>query len=117
MCVLGGSSTGHMKMSVNGDSGTQRTSFQFYSTLQNTTYRFSIAAVNEVGEGPEAESSITTPSPAVQEEEQWLFLSRKTSLRKRSLKHLVDEAHCLQSEATHHNITGQCNREKCFLSV
>uniref|UniRef100_A0A8C9DT16 Tyrosine-protein kinase receptor n=1 Tax=Prolemur simus TaxID=1328070 RepID=A0A8C9DT16_PROSS len=88
------------------DSGTQRTSFQFYSTLPNTTYRFSIAAVNEVGEGPEAESSITTPSPAVQEEEQWLFLSRKTSLRKRSLKHLVDEAHCLQSDAIHHNITG-----------
>ncbi|XP_069344442.1 proto-oncogene tyrosine-protein kinase ROS isoform X2 [Eulemur rufifrons] len=88
------------------DSGTQRTSFQFYSTLPNTTYRFSIAAVNEVGEGPEAESSITTPSPAVHEEEQWLFLSRKTSLRKRSLKHLVDEAHCLQSDAIHHNITG-----------
>ncbi|XP_059797330.1 proto-oncogene tyrosine-protein kinase ROS isoform X2 [Balaenoptera ricei] len=88
------------------DSGTQRTSFQFYSTLPNTTYRFSVAAVNEVGEGPEAESSITTSSPAVQEEEQWLFLSRKTSLRKRSLKHLVDEAHCLQSGATHRNITG-----------
>ncbi|XP_064342815.1 proto-oncogene tyrosine-protein kinase ROS isoform X2 [Camelus dromedarius] len=88
------------------DSGTQRTSFQFYSTLASTTYRFSIAAVNEVGEGPEAESSITTSSPAVQEEEQWLFLSRKTSLRKRSLKHLVDEAHCLQSDATRRNITG-----------
>ncbi|XP_037376870.1 proto-oncogene tyrosine-protein kinase ROS [Talpa occidentalis] len=88
------------------DSGTQRTSFQFYSTLPNTIYRFSIAAVNEVGEGPEAESNITTPSLAVQEEEQWLFLSRKTSLRKRSLKHLVDEAHCLQSDAIHHNITG-----------
>ncbi|XP_047414156.1 proto-oncogene tyrosine-protein kinase ROS isoform X2 [Sciurus carolinensis] len=88
------------------DSGTQRTSFQFYSTLPNTTYRFSIAAVNEVGEGPEAESIITTSSLAVQEEEQWLFLSRKTSLRKRSLKHLVDEAHCLWSDAIHHNITG-----------
>ncbi|XP_070273639.1 proto-oncogene tyrosine-protein kinase ROS isoform X1 [Myotis yumanensis] len=87
-------------------SGTQRTSFQFYSTLPNTTYRFSIAAVNEVGEGPEAGSSITTSSPAVQEEEQWLFLSRKSSLRKRSLKHLVDEAQCLQSDAAHHNITG-----------
>nr|XP_019596913.1 PREDICTED: proto-oncogene tyrosine-protein kinase ROS isoform X2 [Rhinolophus sinicus] len=88
------------------DSGTQRTSFQFYSTLPNTSYRFSIAAVNEVGEGPEAESSITTSSPAVQEEEQWLFLSRKSSLRKRSLKHLVDEAQCLQSDAIYHNITG-----------
>ncbi|XP_058163307.1 proto-oncogene tyrosine-protein kinase ROS isoform X2 [Dasypus novemcinctus] len=88
------------------DSGTQRTSFQFYSTLPNTTYRFSIAAVNEVGEGPEAESSITTSSLAVQEEEQWLFLSRNSSLRKRSLKHLVDEAHCLPSDATHHDITG-----------
>ncbi|XP_006157931.1 proto-oncogene tyrosine-protein kinase ROS isoform X2 [Tupaia chinensis] len=88
------------------DSGTQRTSFQFYSTLPNTTYRFSIAAVNEVGEGPEAESSITTSSLAVQEEEQWLFLSRKSSLRKRSLKYLVDEAHCLWSDAIHHNITG-----------
>ncbi|XP_066227893.1 proto-oncogene tyrosine-protein kinase ROS isoform X2 [Saccopteryx leptura] len=88
------------------DSGTQRTSFQFYSTLPNTTYRFSIAAVNEVGEGPEAESIVTTSTPAVQEEEQWLFLSRKSSLRKRSLKHLVDEAQCLQSHVTHHPITG-----------
>ncbi|XP_063091102.1 proto-oncogene tyrosine-protein kinase ROS isoform X3 [Cavia porcellus] len=88
------------------DSGTQRTSFQFYSTLPNTTYRFFVAAVNEAGEGPEAESSITTASVAVQEEEQWLFLSRKMSLRKRSLKHLVDEAHCLWSDAIHHNITG-----------
>ncbi|XP_037056259.1 LOW QUALITY PROTEIN: proto-oncogene tyrosine-protein kinase ROS [Peromyscus leucopus] len=88
------------------DSGTQRTSFQFYSTLPNTTYRFSIAAVNEVGEGPEAESLISTPSPSVQEEEQWLFLSRKTSLRKRSLKYLVDEAHCLWSDTIHQNITG-----------
>ncbi|KAI4539430.1 hypothetical protein MG293_010822, partial [Ovis ammon polii] len=68
------------------DSGTQRTSFQFYSTLPNTTYSRVVVLV--------------------QEEEQWLFLSRKTSLRKRSLKHLVDEAHCLQSDATHHNITG-----------
>ncbi|KAM5262566.1 proto-oncogene tyrosine-protein kinase ROS [Ctenodactylus gundi] len=88
------------------DSGTQRTSFQFYSTLPNTTYRFSIAAVNEVGEGPVAESRITTLSAEVQEEEQWLFLSRRMSLRKRSLKRLVDEAHCLQSGAIHHNITG-----------
>uniref|UniRef100_G1RSK1 Tyrosine-protein kinase receptor n=1 Tax=Nomascus leucogenys TaxID=61853 RepID=G1RSK1_NOMLE len=88
------------------DAGTQRTSFQFYSTLPNTIYRFSIAAVNEVGEGPEAESSITTSSSAVQQEEQWLFLSRKTSLRKRSLKHLVDEAHCLRLDAVYHNITG-----------
>ncbi|XP_006840039.1 PREDICTED: proto-oncogene tyrosine-protein kinase ROS [Chrysochloris asiatica] len=88
------------------DAGTQRTSFQFYSTLPSTTYRFSIAAVNEVGEGPEAESNITTSSPAVQEEERWLFLSRKISLRKRSLKYLVDEAHCLQSDVIHHNITG-----------
>ncbi|XP_011857747.1 PREDICTED: proto-oncogene tyrosine-protein kinase ROS [Mandrillus leucophaeus] len=88
------------------DAGTQRTSFQFYSTLPNTMYRFSTAAVNEVGEGPEAESSITTSSSAVQEEEQWLFLSRKTSLRKRSLKHLVDEAHCLRLDAIYHNITG-----------
>lgn len=44
---------------------------------------------------------------SVQEEEQWLFLSRKSSLRKRSLKHLVDEAQCLQSDAIYHNITGQ----------
>lgn len=53
----------------------------------------------------------------VQEEEQWLFLSRKASLRKRSLKHLVDEAHCLQSGAIHHDITGQYDGKKCFLCV
>ncbi|EHB06662.1 Proto-oncogene tyrosine-protein kinase ROS [Heterocephalus glaber] len=40
------------------DSGTQRTSFQFYSTLPNTTYRFFVVAVNEAGEGPEAESGL-----------------------------------------------------------
>lgn len=60
--------------------------------------------------------SVNCAAVLVQEEEQWLFLSRKTSLRKRSLKHLVDEAHCLHSGATHHNITGQYNRKECFLS-
>lgn len=53
----------------------------------------------------------------VQEEEQWLFLSRKSSLRKRSLKHLVDEAQCLQSDAANHHITGQYSREKYSLCV
>lgn len=51
---------------------------------------------------------------SVQEEEQWLFLSRKTSLRKRSLKYLVDEAHCLWSDAIRHNITGQSDRIMFF---
>ncbi|EMP38631.1 Proto-oncogene tyrosine-protein kinase ROS [Chelonia mydas] len=38
-------------------------SFQFYSTFPNTTYRFTIVAVNEVGDGPPAEANITTPEP------------------------------------------------------
>ncbi|KAF4796561.1 hypothetical protein TURU_082759 [Turdus rufiventris] len=41
-------------------------SFQFYSTFPNTTYRFSIVAVNEVGAGPAAEANITTmPSKGI----------------------------------------------------
>uniref|UniRef100_A0A8C3BPL6 Tyrosine-protein kinase receptor n=1 Tax=Cairina moschata TaxID=8855 RepID=A0A8C3BPL6_CAIMO len=36
-------------------------SFQFYSTFPNSTYRFSIVAVNEAGAGPPAEANITTP--------------------------------------------------------
>lgn len=40
--------------------------------------RFSVAAVNEVGEGPEAESSITTSSPAGRD---WGCASCYTELR------------------------------------
>ncbi|NXT80261.1 ROS1 kinase, partial [Zapornia atra] len=81
-------------------------SFQFYSTFPNTTYRFSIVAVNEFGVGPPAEANITTPEAKVKEKATWLFLSRNQSLRKRYTKHFLEAAQCLQNGIIHHNITG-----------
>ncbi|NWW75006.1 ROS1 kinase, partial [Climacteris rufus] len=81
-------------------------SFQFYSTFPNTTYRFSIVAVNEAGAGPTAEANITTPAAKVKEKAAWLFLSRKESLRKRYTEHFLEAAQCLPNGITHHNITG-----------
>ncbi|NXX41808.1 ROS1 kinase, partial [Tricholaema leucomelas] len=80
-------------------------SFQFYSTFPNTTYRFSVVAVNEVGAGPSAEANVTTPESKVKEKAAWLFLSRNQSLRKRYTEQFLDAAQCLQS-GTAHNITG-----------
>ncbi|NXY15945.1 ROS1 kinase, partial [Atrichornis clamosus] len=81
-------------------------SFQFCSTFPNTTYRFSIVAVNEVGAGPPAEANITTPASKVKEKAAWLFLSRKESLRKRYTEHFLEAAQCLPNRIIHHNITG-----------
>ncbi|NWS71263.1 ROS1 kinase, partial [Crotophaga sulcirostris] len=81
-------------------------SFQFYSTIPNNTYRFSIVAVNEFGAGPPAEANITTPESKVKEKETWLFLSRNKSLRKRHMEHFLEAAQCLQNDNIHHNITG-----------
>ncbi|CAM2111842.1 proto-oncogene tyrosine-protein kinase ROS [Caretta caretta] len=81
-------------------------SFQFYSTFPNTTYRFTIVAVNEVGDGPPAEANITTPEHTVKEKVKWLFLARNQSLRKRSTESFLEVAQCLQNDIIHHNITG-----------
>ncbi|NWS95224.1 ROS1 kinase, partial [Mionectes macconnelli] len=81
-------------------------SYQFYSTFSNTTYRFSIVAVNEVGAGPPAEANITTPASKVKEEATWLFLSRKESLRKRYTEYFLAAAQCLPDDIIHHHITG-----------
>uniref|UniRef100_A0A8B9VWF5 Tyrosine-protein kinase receptor n=1 Tax=Anas zonorhyncha TaxID=75864 RepID=A0A8B9VWF5_9AVES len=81
-------------------------SFQFYSTFPNSTYRFSIVAVNEAGAGPPAEANITTPESKVKEKAKWLFLSRNQSLRKRYMEHFLEAAQCLPSGIIHHNITG-----------
>ncbi|NWX11296.1 ROS1 kinase, partial [Caloenas nicobarica] len=81
-------------------------SFQFYSTFPNSTYRFSIVAVNEFGTGPPAEANITTPESKVKEKATWLFLSRNQSLRKRYTEHFLEAAQCLQNGIIHHNITG-----------
>ncbi|NXG06558.1 ROS1 kinase, partial [Sakesphorus luctuosus] len=80
--------------------------FQFYSTFPNTTYRFSIVAVNEFGAGPPAEANITTPASKVKEKATWLFLSRKESLRKRYTEDFLTAAQCLPKDIIHHNITG-----------
>ncbi|KAM9563851.1 proto-oncogene tyrosine-protein kinase ROS [Guaruba guarouba] len=80
-------------------------SFQFYSTFPNNTYRFSIVAVNEVGTGPPAEASITTPESRAKEKSTWLFLSRNQSLRKRYTENFLEATQCLQN-GINHNITG-----------
>ncbi|NXN92109.1 ROS1 kinase, partial [Rhinopomastus cyanomelas] len=80
--------------------------FQFYSTFPNTTYRFSIVAVNEVGAGPPAEANITTPESKVKGKPAWLFLSRNHSLRKRYTGQFLEAAQCLQNGLIHHSITG-----------
>ncbi|NWU86118.1 ROS1 kinase, partial [Onychorhynchus coronatus] len=81
-------------------------SFQFYSTFPNTTYRFSIVAVNEIGAGPPAEANITTPASKVKEKATWLLLSRKESLRKRYTEYFLAAAQCLPDDIIHHHITG-----------
>ncbi|XP_075453845.1 proto-oncogene tyrosine-protein kinase ROS isoform X2 [Ascaphus truei] len=83
---------------------TGRQSFQFYSTKPQTTYRVSITAVNEQGEGPAAEANITTLGFTVPEKSPWLFLSNNNTLKKRdNLKNDVHESQCLSVEDT---ITG-----------
>ncbi|KAM4771019.1 proto-oncogene tyrosine-protein kinase ROS [Rhinophrynus dorsalis] len=75
---------------------TGKQSFQFYATKPQTTYRFSITAVNVQGEGPAAEANITTEGSAVPDNSLWLFLSRSNVLKKReNLKDIVNEAQCL----------------------
>ncbi|XP_009904369.2 proto-oncogene tyrosine-protein kinase ROS [Dryobates pubescens] len=81
-------------------------SFQFYSTFPNTTYRFSIVAVNQFGDGPSAEANITTPESKAKAKTGWLFLSRNQSLRKRCTEQFLEAAQCLQNGIVHHNITG-----------
>ncbi|XP_006026224.1 proto-oncogene tyrosine-protein kinase ROS isoform X2 [Alligator sinensis] len=85
---------------------TSSQSFQFFSTLPNTTYRFMIEAVNMVGAGPFAEATITTPESEVKEKAKWLFLTRYQSLRKRSMESFLEAAECLQSNVICNNITG-----------
>ncbi|NXS31863.1 ROS1 kinase, partial [Pomatostomus ruficeps] len=87
-------------------------SFQFYSTFPNTTYRFSIVAVNEIGAGPAAEAKCCGHLNSeflcllVKKKAAWLFLSRKESLRKRYTEHFLEAAQCLPNGTIHHNITG-----------
>ncbi|NXK45022.1 ROS1 kinase, partial [Chauna torquata] len=91
-------------------------SFQFYSTFPNSTYRFTIVAVNEAGAGPPAEANITTLESKVKEKAKWLFLSRNQSLRKRYMEHFLEAAQCLQNGVIHHNITGKISSGSLFLS-
>ncbi|OCT80310.1 proto-oncogene tyrosine-protein kinase ROS-like [Xenopus laevis] len=68
-----------------------RHSFQFYSTKPETTYRFSIKAVNAEGEGPASEANITTARAIIPDESPWLFLSSNNTLIKRD--NLQDSVH------------------------
>ncbi|KAM8952993.1 proto-oncogene tyrosine-protein kinase ROS [Pelodytes ibericus] len=70
--------------------------FQFYATKPGITYRFSITAVNEEGEGPAAEANITTMKSPVVDKPSWLFLSRNDTFKKREkLNDILYESQCL----------------------
>ncbi|KAI2654214.1 Proto-oncogene tyrosine-protein kinase ROS [Labeo rohita] len=79
----------------------------FYPTLHNTTYRVSVAAVNEEGQGSVAEASITTPAQVEQNGGRWVFASRWNSLRMREKDaDFFTTAQCLSDSLIESNITG-----------
>ncbi|XP_053568137.1 proto-oncogene tyrosine-protein kinase ROS [Bombina bombina] len=98
-------------------SETRRHSFQFYNTKPNSTYRFSITAVNAEGEGPAAEANITTAASTVPDKNLWLFLSRNSTLKKREkLKEPFDESHCLPAQSEITAISINVYTEEIFFS-
>ncbi|XP_058604533.1 proto-oncogene tyrosine-protein kinase ROS-like isoform X3 [Onychostoma macrolepis] len=79
----------------------------FYPTFHNTTYRISVAAVNEEGQGSIAEASITTPAKVEQKGGRWVFASRWNSLRMREEDaDFFTTAQCLSDSLIESNITG-----------
>ncbi|XDV42961.1 hypothetical protein PO909_011523 [Leuciscus waleckii] len=79
----------------------------FYPTIHNTTYRISIAAVNQEGQGSVAEGSITTPALVEQNGDRWVFASRWNSLRMREEDAgFFTTALCLSDSLIQSNITG-----------
>ncbi|XP_043118667.1 proto-oncogene tyrosine-protein kinase ROS isoform X2 [Puntigrus tetrazona] len=79
----------------------------FYPTFHNTTYRISVAAVNEEGQGSVAEASITTPAQVEQNGGRWVFASRWNSLRMREEDaDFFTTAQCLSGSLIESNITG-----------
>ncbi|XP_039528142.1 proto-oncogene tyrosine-protein kinase ROS [Pimephales promelas] len=79
----------------------------FYPTIHNTTYRISVAAVNEEGQGSVAEGSITTPAQVEQNGGRWVFVSRWNSLRMREEDaDFFTAALCLSDGLIQSNITG-----------
>ncbi|XP_026098354.1 proto-oncogene tyrosine-protein kinase ROS isoform X1 [Carassius auratus] len=81
--------------------------YTFYPTFHNTTYRISVAAVNEEGQGSIAEASITTPARVEQNGGRWVLASRWNSLRIREEDaDFFTTAQCLSDSLIESNITG-----------
>ncbi|XP_037397725.1 proto-oncogene tyrosine-protein kinase ROS isoform X1 [Pygocentrus nattereri] len=79
----------------------------FYPTLHNTTYRFSIAAVNREGQGAPAMAYVTTPARMEQSGGRWVFASRLNSLRRHEENaDFFAAADCLSDPLIERNITG-----------
>ncbi|KAI4882919.1 hypothetical protein NFI96_021496, partial [Prochilodus magdalenae] len=79
----------------------------FYPTLHNTTYRFSIAAVNREGQGAAAQAYVTTPARLEQSGGRWVFASRLDSLRRHEeTADLFTAADCLSDQRIQRDITG-----------
>lgn len=95
------------KHNISAATGGNVFSNTFYPTFHNTTYRISIAAVNEEGQGSVAEASITTPAQAGQDGGRWVFASRWSSLRMREEDaDFFTTAQCLSDSRIEGNITG-----------
>ncbi|KAG7465669.1 hypothetical protein MATL_G00155980 [Megalops atlanticus] len=82
-------------------------SVSVFPTLPNTTYRVAIAAVNREGWGPAAVTIVTTPAREGHHGDQWIFVSRMGSLRKKEASaDMFTEADCLPVGILQGNITG-----------
>ncbi|XP_031435771.1 proto-oncogene tyrosine-protein kinase ROS isoform X2 [Clupea harengus] len=80
-----------------------------FPTTPNTTYRVSIAAVNREGQGPPAQTIVTTPEKEEQSGTRWIIASSMKSLRRKKADDFYLPADCLFDGLIESNITGVSN--------
>ncbi|XP_068089471.1 LOW QUALITY PROTEIN: proto-oncogene tyrosine-protein kinase ROS [Hyperolius riggenbachi] len=95
---------------------TGRKDVQFYATKAATTYRFSITAVNEHGEGPAAEANVTTPVSADPDKSLLLFLSRNDTLKRRDNLKDLEEAQCLSVQSRINSVFADIYSQMIYFS-
>ncbi|XP_069831031.1 proto-oncogene tyrosine-protein kinase ROS isoform X2 [Dendropsophus ebraccatus] len=112
----------NLRLSADGEtpnhiSVAEKQHFQFYGTKPTTTYRLFITAVNEEGEGPAAETNITTMGSAVPDQSQWFFMSRNDTLKLwENLKYDVHEAQCLRTGSRIHSVSVNVHTQVVYFS-
>ncbi|XP_048108390.1 LOW QUALITY PROTEIN: proto-oncogene tyrosine-protein kinase ROS [Alosa alosa] len=77
-----------------------------FPSTPNTTYSVSLAAVNREGQGPAAQTTVTTPERDEQRGYRWMIVSRLKSLRKKEADDFYLPADCLSDALIEFNITG-----------